>query len=162
MIRSGAALMIDRHAGGRGRSDELPVTEDVAAGPMMVLAAQRDLPQLEAGQRLQLSYVVPEKPAIYDFSMVRVAASTGALREVEVTPTSWLVRRFVHPLDLYFDHDGLLTRLHGRILPVMGTAAREEPLEVEARVLRSAVHSCSAQPRPDPPLASNRAAAIAR
>jgi hypothetical protein len=146
ITRSGAVLRIDRNADGKSRSAEMTVTEDIAVGPMMALVAERELLQLETGRRLQLNYAVPEQLGTYEFSIIRAGADAGSLREVEVAPASWLVRRFVHSVELYFDRDGGLALLRGRVLPVMGTASREEPLEVEAKVLRRETHNCSTQP----------------
>jgi hypothetical protein len=52
----------------------------------------------------------------------------------------------MHPVELYFDAGGALTRMRGRVLPVMGTAARPEPMEADTRVERTESRNCSVQP----------------
>jgi hypothetical protein len=119
---------------------------------MVVLAAERALPLLQAGQRIHVSYATVEQLAVYDFTLMAAGTESAQMREIQVEPNSWLLRRLVHPMQIYFDQDGVLSRVRGQVLPMMGTPARRQPLEADARVLRHERHVCSAQPSADDPL----------
>lgn len=146
VVRDGQVLRIDRTTDGHASHVELQVTGEVAVGPMIVLAAEREFRQLLSGQHLNFNYAVPEQLASYDFTVSKVAAE-GEQHEMEVSPASWLIRPFVRPVTLYFDQDGAFAGLRGRALPVTGSPSHPQPLEVEAHVLRRETRSCS--PLPD-------------
>ena len=146
MDRDGEMLLIERHDADRLRSVRLPAGLQVAAGPLLLLDAVRDRSSIAAGRPLQVSYAVPEQMATYDMSLTRMQPSPGPDGGIVVTASSWLVRPFMHPVELYFDRRGELARVRGRVLPVMGRPGRAEPLDADARVERSEVRACSDQP----------------
>jgi hypothetical protein len=146
MKREGTSLSIERHDAGAVHSVRLTVGEDVAAGPMLVLTAVQRHAQIESGIPLQVSYAVPEQLATYDLNLSRMISPAGTPGGILVTASSWLIRPFMHPVEFYFDARGELTRMRGRVLPVMGTAAHPEPMEADTRVERSESRTCSIQP----------------
>jgi hypothetical protein len=146
MKRDGTTLSIERHEGSAVRSVRLTVSEDVAAGPMLLLDAVDGRSQIESGNPVQVSYAVPEQMAAYDLNLSRMNAPAGSGAGVLVTASSWLIRQFMHPVEIYFDAQGTLTGMRGRVLPVMGTAARPEPMEADTRIERSESRSCSLRP----------------
>jgi hypothetical protein len=146
MKRDGTSLSIERHEAGAVRTVQLTVSENIAAGPMLVLDAVNGRSQIESGNPVQVSYAVPEQMAAYDLNLSRMSAPVGAGGGIVVTASSWVIRPFMHPVEFYFDAQGALTRMRGRVLPVMGTAARPEPMEADTRVERTESHSCSIQP----------------
>jgi hypothetical protein len=144
--RQGASLTIERHDADAVHSVRLAVGENIAAGPMLVLAAVQWHARIESGNPQQLSYAVPEQLAAYDLNLSRMNSAAGGPGGIVVTASSWLIRPFMHPVELYFDAGGALTRMRGRVLPVMGTAARPEPMEADTRVERTESRNCSVQP----------------
>jgi hypothetical protein len=144
--RDGTTLSIERHEGGAVRSVHLTVREDIAAGPMLVLDAVNGRSQIESGKPVQVSFAVPEQMAAYDLNLSRINATAGSSGGVVVTASSWLIRQFMHPVEIYFDAQGALTGMRGRVLPVMGTAARPEPMEADSRIERTESRSCSIRP----------------
>ena len=144
--RDGTSLSIERHDADADHNVQLTVGENIAAGPMLVLNAVRGRAQIESGSPLQVSYAVPEQLAAYDLNLSRMNSPPGSPGGIVVTAASWLIRPFMHPVEFYFDAHGDLTRMRGRVLPVMGSAAHPEPMEADTRVERTESHSCSLQP----------------
>ena len=149
MKREGTVLSIDRHDAGAVHSVRLTVGDNIAAGPMLVLDAVQERAQIEAGSPRQVSYAVPEQLAAYDLNLSRMNSPAGNPDGIVVTASSWMIRPFMHPVEFYFDAQGEITRMRGRVLPVMGTAARPEPMEADTRVERTESRSCSIQPLGD-------------
>jgi hypothetical protein len=149
VIREGDALRIEFSENGRVRTGELSASRPIVVGPMIALIAQRRLPELAAGERLQVRYAVPERFAAYDFNVVTAAPKVGRLRDVEVTADSWFVRQFASPVSLFFSDDGQFAGLRGRALPASGAPGRPKPLELDARVLKRIARKCSPVPRSD-------------
>jgi hypothetical protein len=146
MKRAGSTLLIERHDHQAVESVRLTVAEDISAGPMLVLDAVRSRQQIEAGNPLQVSYAVPEQMAAFDLSLARMNAPAGVGAAVAVTASSWLIRPFMHPVEIYFDAAGEITRMRGRVLPATGTAEHPLPMEADTRVERSESRNCSTQP----------------
>jgi hypothetical protein len=145
--RDGTALSIERHEDGAVKSVRLTVNENIAAGPMLVLDAVQERTQIQSGNPLQISYAVPEQMAAYDLNLSRMEPAAGSGGGIVVTASSWLIRPFMHPVEFYFDAQGDLTRMRGRVLPLMGTAAKPVPMEADTRVERTESRSCSLQPQ---------------
>lgn len=146
MKREGSTLTIERHSHQAVQSVRLTVGEDISAGPMLVLDAVHSQQQIQAGNSLQVSYAVPEQMAAYQLSLDRMNPPGGGGAGVMVNASSWLVRPFMHPVEFYFDANGGITRMRGRVLPATGTADHPLPLEADTRVERTESRSCSMKP----------------
>lgn len=149
VTRHGNNLRIEHFERGRVHTGLLSASQATVVGPMMALMAERGLRELSAGEQLQVHYAVPERLAVYDFTLASTAAQRGGLREVAVTANSWLVRQFANPVSLYFGADGQFAGMRGRALPVGGRLGRPQPLELDVRVLRRESRQCAPMPRAD-------------
>jgi hypothetical protein len=149
VTRDGNNLRIEHSERGRIRTGVLSASQATVVGPMMALIAERRLGELSAGELLQVHYAVPERLAVYDFTLASAAAKRGGLREVAVTANSWVVRQFANSVSLYFSADGQFAGMRGRALPVSGESGRSQPIELDVHVLRRESRQCSPVPRAD-------------
>lgn len=147
VIRDGRRVRIEIDSGGERRVRELDAPADLTLGPMMALHAEKHLRDLRRGKPFVIDYLVPDRFMVLRFSM---AAPARAVSDVQVSPTSWIVRQSVEPLRLFFDTQGAFVGLRGRALPLAGTPRRKEPMLLELRLDHRFRATCVPKPATPP------------
>lgn len=153
VTRVGDTLKFEVDQAGVKQQKEITMPDDATIGPMMTILTQSKISTLKEGGKVPLRYIAAGHMAAYKYTLVRaIPASTSDAPEdstrlgVTVTPQSWVVRQFSRSLTMYFDADGHFEGLRGATLPVMGTAGRNVPLDLDAVVNRRYSRPCSPAP----------------
>lgn len=130
-VEGDALLMTLRDARGE-RSRTEHAAGPVAAGPSLVGFVVEHLEALEGGEAIALRFASIERLHTYAFRL-RLAESDSGERLVEMKARSPLVRAAVGPVRMWFDDQGLITHLQGRVPPKIRSGRRLAPLD--ARVV---------------------------
>lgn len=139
--RVGNRLNLRHVRDGKVKEQQLTVSDDLVAGPLLIRRLQAALPRLRAGGLLELDYLIADQGAVLRLRIQRDTGKrdAGPLGVVEAPLPAGLVRLrmeaaspwmrpFVPQTFLTFDAQGELAVMEGRFLPVGGTAERAQPL----------------------------------
>lgn len=145
-VRVGDRLRLITHRQGERKEQEISVTDEVVAGPLLIRRLQAALSQLRQGEPLELDYLIADQGATLRLKVQRVESNpgpgtgmgpgTGAGRatraagsvRLRMEAASPWMRPFVPQTFLTFDARGELVAMQGRFLPLAGTASRSQPL----------------------------------
>lgn len=136
--RSGGRLTIRNHRDGKVKVQDIAVTEDVVAGPLLIRRLQAQWPRLSAGKAVELDYLIADQAATLRLRIQRDVAVSGPLSgawpafgdtvRLRMEAAQPWMRPFVPQTWLTFDARGNLIAMQGRFLPLAGTRTRQEPL----------------------------------
>jgi hypothetical protein len=134
------------HTGDQSREVRLAASRSLLAGPMLVLHAQRVLPELRAGRESRVEYLLADRGALLGLRLSAAERSPGRATRVRVEAASMLARPFVPVTWLEFDAAGRFAGMTGRLLPQAGSM--EEPVPLDGEVLMRLNGPAAQQPCP--------------
>jgi len=86
------------------RSDRLAWGAETRLGKTLHHVIVRNWEVLAAGRAVSFDLLVPSRFESYRFRLIERPRSAAGHRVIRLEPESWLVRRFVAPMDFHYDH----------------------------------------------------------
>jgi len=146
VTRSGPnSVSIEMNQSGRKERREVQVSGDIAAGPLALLA-QSSLVKLKGGDKVPLSYLVPDKFAALSVNLARTQSKQASRFDVAVTSDSWSARQFAKGLTMYFDANGEFSGMRGPSVPAISVPQRRQAIDLDVMVNRHYSRPCSPTP----------------